>query len=221
MRQRDRFAEVALSLADTSVRRATVLGAVEHPGAFSLYPSTRLADLVAMSGGPRVERESSELVDLADVPAARIVRDGAALPVSIPRALAGDPLHNVRVRPGDLLFVPSARGTRVSVLGSVAQPRVIAHRPGLRLTEALAMAGGSADWADEGDVRIVRGPLSHPRVYRVPLKELWRGEARDVALAPGDIVFVTEHWFGSVTAVVQRLTPFLAASALTIAVSKK
>jgi polysaccharide export outer membrane protein len=83
------------------------------------------------------------------------------------------------------------------------------------------MAGGTSEFADEADVRIVRGPLSQPRVYRANYKDLFRGKATDVLLAPGDVVFVTEHWFGSVTHVVQRLTPFIAATALTVAVSKK
>lgn len=221
MRARDRFVEVTMSFAEPNGRHATVAGAVEHPGDFALRPTMRLADLVSLAGGPRAEKADAELVDLADLSAAAVMRDGKALPISLGRALAGDPRHNVFVRSGDLVVVPAARGSRISVLGSVAQPRVVPFRRGVRLTEVVAMAGGTTEWADEADVRIVRGPLAQPKVYRANLKDLFRGKATDVLLAPGDVVFVTEHWFGSVTQVVQRLTPFLAATALTVAVSKK
>jgi polysaccharide export outer membrane protein len=221
LKKRDKFVEVTVSFAEPSGRRATVVGAVEHPGEFALRPTMRLADLVALSGGPRSDKGDAEVVDLADVAGATLVREGKSVPISLGRALAGDPHHNVYVRSGDLVFVPAARGSRISVLGSVQQPRVVPFRRGVRLTEALAMAGGTSEFADEADVRIVRGPLSQPRVYRANYKDLFRGKATDVLLAPGDVVFVTEHWFGSVTHVVQRLTPFIAATALTVAVSKK
>jgi polysaccharide export outer membrane protein len=220
LRARDRFVEVGLSFADNAGRRASVVGAVEHPGEFGIRPTTRLADLLALSGGPRFDKGDGELTDLADLGGGSVVRAGKALPISIPRAMAGDPRHNVFVRAGDLVFVPPAKGTRVSVLGSVHHPRTVPFRAGLRLTEAIAMAGGTSEWGDEADIRVVRGPLSQPRVYRADLKKLWRGDATDVVLAPGDVVLVTEHWFGSVTAVLQRLTPFLAGAALTVAVAK-
>lgn len=219
-RRQDRFAEVVLALAETGGHRAAVVGAVEHPGEFALRPTTRVAELVAMSGGARVTPEDAELTDLADMDGARVIRAGQTLPVSVRRALLGDPRHNVAVRAGDLLYVPPARGTRISVVGEVQKPRVVPHRIGLRLSEAVAMAGGLSTRADDADVRIIRGPLSEPRVYRTSVADLAAGRGRDVVLVPGDVVFVTESWFASVTDVLHRLTPFLAATALTVAISK-
>jgi polysaccharide export outer membrane protein len=102
-------------------------------------------------------------------------------------------------------------GAVVRVLGQVKMARAIPWRPGLRLSEALARAGGVSWEADQADIRIIRGPLSKPRLYRANFGALVAGQATDVELARGDIVFVTEHWFASTTEVLRRLMPLLTA----------
>lgn len=209
----DRFARALVTVSEAAGHRATVVGAVEKPGAYVVRPDMRVAELVAVTGGPKITGYNGESFDQADIDAARIVRGGTTLPVSVGRALTGDPLHNVRVHPGDLVFLPALRNQRVSVLGEVERPTSVAFYRGLRLTEALARAGGATDDADNGDVRVIRGPLSKPKVYTASIKALRNGEGHDVVLEPGDVVYVTEHWYASVTNVLQRLTPALAAAA--------
>lgn len=214
---RDRFAAVILSVTSPAGQRATVLGAVARPGVYELRPNARVSEGMALAGGPRTFDAEGESHELADLDGARVVRGGAALPISVRRALEGDPRHDIRLRAGDLLCVPPARGRRVVVLGEVRSPKVLPFRRGLRLTEALALSGGTTKDADGADVRVIRGPLSAPKVYRANLDALVAGEGGDVELAPGDIVFVTEHWFATATGVVNRLAPVLAAAAVTTA----
>ena len=109
----------------------------------------------------------------ADVHGARLVREGGAVPVSLQRALEGDPRHNVRVRPGDHLYVPFARGRTITVLGAVGAPGVFAFRRGIRLTEVLARAGGLNERGDRTDVHVVRGSLREPQAYRASLRAMY------------------------------------------------
>jgi polysaccharide export outer membrane protein len=96
------------------------------------------------------------------------------------------------------------------VLGDVGTPQPMAYRQGLRLTEALAVAGGiDTARGDRKDVRIVRGPLREPRVYTANLKDLTSGKATDVVLAPGDIIWVTKSWYASASDVLNALSPIL------------
>lgn len=210
----DRFVRVQLTLVEPGGHRATVLGTVAHPGVHPLAPETRVADLLALAGGPTAQPSEGESVSLADLAGARVVRAGRALPVSVERAAEGDPLHNVRVQPGDLLYVPATTRQRVSVLGSVRSPRSIPFRQGLRLSDAIAMAGGTSPEANAGDVRVVRGALSRPELYTASLTGLANGEAADAMLRPGDVVFVSEHWLATTSQVLNRLTPLLAVGAL-------
>lgn len=123
--------------------------------------------------------------------------------------MEGDPRHNVRVRPGDYLHVPSARGHTITVLGAVGRPTVLSHRDGIRLTEVLARAGGVAERGDRTDVHIVRGELQSPLVYRASLRAIVNGNDHDVVLAAGDIVYVTEEWTNHVGEVLERIAGLL------------
>ncbi|HYI01098.1 SLBB domain-containing protein [Hyalangium sp.] len=212
LRRYDRFGIVSLTVAEPAGHRVSVLGAVARSGTYILGSPTRVADLLAMAGGVQRAEGEAETVELGDLEAARLLRAGEPLPISIPRALAGDPRHNVLLAPRDVLFVPALQGAAVRVLGEVKHPRLIPWRPGLRLSEVLAQAQGMSADADEADVRVVRGPLSAPRLYRASLRALIQGSATDVELARGDIVFVTKHWFASATDVLQRLVPLLVVS---------
>ena len=200
---------VSIRITEPGGHRATVLGAVATPGRVDVAPGTRLADLYALAGGAVVETQQNEAVALADLDGARLVRRGEPMPVSLRLAVQGDPRHNVRIRPGDHLYVPSVRGQLITVLGEVDAPTNIAFRTDLRLTQALAIAGGISSEGDRVDIRIVRGPLREPRVYKASLRALVNGNATDVVLAAGDIVYVTQEWTAHVGEVLSRLLPLL------------
>jgi polysaccharide biosynthesis/export protein len=213
MRAFDRVVRINILLAEPSGHQATVLGAVAEPGRVPLLPGMRLTDLVAAAGGPVNETSGGEVVVLADLDGGRLVRNGETLPVSVRLALEGDPRHNVRVRPGDYLYMPPIRGRAIIVLGEVTEPKLVAFRPALRLTEVLAIAGGLTPEGDRTDIHVVRGPLRAPRVYGASLRAIVNGNASDVILAPGDIVYVTQEWTANVGEVLARLSPLLTVGA--------
>jgi polysaccharide export outer membrane protein len=190
LRQYDRTVRVSIVLTDPAGHGATVVGAVSEPGRYGVTPGMRLADLLAVAGGPQRSEEEAVGFSGADLGGARLVRAGEALPVSLTLALGGDPRHNVRVRPGDVLYVPADLQRLVSVLGQVRDSQVMQHRPGMRITQALALAGGVTRDGNWGDVRVIRGDSEHPRVYQASVADIVDGRAPDVVLAPGDIVYV-------------------------------
>lgn len=211
MRQIDTVVRVALTIASPDGHHVTVLGAVRSPRRVLVRPGMRMTDLLAEVEGPAETTETPGIATgpVADLSGARLVRDGRTLPISLVRAMEGDPRHNVRVRPGDHLYVPNARDNAVVILGAVSGPRVIAHREGIRLTEALARAGGLAERGDRADIHIVRGPLEQPLVYRASLRAIVNGSRSDVVLASGDVVYVTEEWTAHVGEVVSRVASIL------------
>lgn len=211
LRRYDRFVRVNVVITEFAGHMAVVVGAAQNPGRYQVVPGMRLADLIALSGGPATGQVQLVPTPLGNLDLARLVRAEETLPVSIPLARTGDPRHNVRIRPGDHLYIPPVTDELIMVLGEVRQPQPVAYREGLRLTEVLARAGGVDNArGDRKDIRIVRGPMNEPRVYTTNLKALSAGEATDVQLAPGDIIYVSRAWYASTSDVLNALSPILA-----------
>jgi polysaccharide export outer membrane protein len=212
LRTSDRFVRASVLVTAWGGHTATLIGAIVQEGTRALTPGMRLAEIIAAAGGPLRTggADGAEPSYIADLDAARVVRNGQALPVSLRRALDGDPRHNVFVHPGDQIFVPAGLGSRIAVLGNVTiGGLMLTHRPGIRLTEALASAGGITLDADDNDVRVVRGALANPVVYQWNFEDFVEDRRGDIELAPGDVVFVSEHWVAQMGEVLNRLAPLL------------
>jgi protein involved in polysaccharide export with SLBB domain len=119
----------------------------------------------------------------------------------------GDLSQNVFLQPDDFVYVPSALAQQVYVLGAVRSPRAMPYTDGMTIVSALAGASGATtvDWFIPGygnstygpqpdaylsHIGIVRGSLSEPRMMVVDYGAIIKGKARDVALEPGDIIYV-------------------------------
>lgn len=209
LRQYDRTVRVSILLTAPSGHVATVIGAVQTPGRYTISPGQRLADLLAEAGGPARNEESAVGFSGADLGAARLVRGGSSLPISVNLALSGDPRHNVRIRPGDVLYVPADLQRLVSVIGQVRESQVMQHRPGMRITQALALAGGVTRDGNWGDIRVLRGDSERPRVYQASVADIVDGRAPDVVLAPGDIVYVASAGHADLRDVMNSVSAFL------------
>ena len=71
------------------------------------------------------------------------------------------------------------------------------------------IAGGLTTGARASEVRLIRGGLHDPEVYVVDLEAVFDGEAVDVPLQPGDIVFVPETPLAAWNDVVKQILPTL------------
>lgn len=60
----------------------------------------------------------------------------------------------------------------------------------LTVVQAIALSGGSAREACLSNVAILRGSLAQPQIAIVAVDAILHGQAPDVRLEPGDIVFV-------------------------------
>lgn len=209
----DRFVRVSVLLTAQGGHYATVIGAVGQEGQVALSPGMRVAELIAAAGGPlRITKDTGEMSFVADLDGARLVRNSVPLPINIRLALSGDPRHNVIIHPTDQLFMPPGLGSRIAILGvqtTGTGGTMVTYRPGIRLTEALATAGGFNINSDLEDIRLLRGPLKKPLIYRYDIEQLFAGKTNDIELAPGDVIFVSEHWSATMGEVVNRVVPLL------------
>lgn len=175
--------QVAVIVREFRRVRVSVLGQVGRPGTFELLPPVRVLDALSSAGG---------LLESADRKAARLIRaDGTVLSLDLERAQQGDPAHNPTLETGDALVVPEDLVGFVFVLGEVNKPGAFRLKGDMRVLEALALAGGLTEKAWVERAYVLRGRTDRLPVDLAAL--LTRGDQRhNVALQPGDLVFVPE-----------------------------
>ena len=97
----------------------------------------------------------------------------------------------MQIFPGDTLMVP--RAGIVYVVGNVARAGgyVLDGRNTLTVEEVMALAGGSARAAALKRVQLVRTlPDGRKEAITIPVNLIYKGQAPDVALKDGDILYV-------------------------------
>ena len=180
-----------------AVKRVVYLqGAVQAERGEIELPSTgrlTLARALQAAGGTTEEADRSRV---------RIVRRDPATGtlVSLPafdlqemeRLAAFD--RDPPLEPGDTISVP--RLGKVSIWGNVNQPgRYLCHR-GMTLTALFAEAVGLKAFSKLSEVLVIRGGEGSgaERTYAVDVNAIFKGQAQDPLLVPGDRVYVEEDW---------------------------
>ena len=113
----------------------------------------------------------------------------------IQELLSKDYLVNPQVH----VFIEEYHVKQISVLGAVKSPGrydMYTERE-TTLLEAIAMAGGFSDVAAVNHTRIIRSEEGEKSVIQIRITDITKKgqKEKDVALKPGDIVFVPESFF--------------------------
>jgi protein involved in polysaccharide export with SLBB domain len=188
---------VSIILREVASRHVWILGRVQAPGVYPLAAPTTLLEAIAEAGGTmslasyRDQEAAGVGEELTDLRRSFVVRQGKCLPVDFERLLAeGDLSQNIYLEPDDFIYFPSAAARDVYVLGAVTQPRLVPYHAGLTVAGAVAGSYGTLTGAYLSHVAVVRGALSRPHMMVVDYRRVIRGQAGDVELEPGDIVYV-------------------------------
>ena len=183
-------------------------GEVVEPGVYPLDTNVSITKAIAMAGGLNKGQYRASTIELADLPHAYLVRQGKVLPVDFVRLLReGDLRFDVQLQPGDYIRIPSGLSKEVYVLGEVREPMLFAFRENLPMSRVVAQAEGFTPDADLGRIHIIRGALHNPTVIVCDFRKVISGEARDVRLEPGDVVYVPETGLTSFARVMDKILP--------------
>jgi polysaccharide export outer membrane protein len=121
------------------------------------------------------------------------------LPINFQRLLRnGDLRHNIRLRTGDVVFVPDNAGDQAFVFGGVVGERtglgtVQFVHGSLDILQALAQAGFGFRERSQGllsETRVIRSEGDRGVLFIVDVERILEGEAATFHLMPGDIIFV-------------------------------
>ncbi len=165
-------------------RRIVVLGQVNRPGAYDVLEGQRVTELVAAAGG---------VTPRAALQRAFIMRGAEQIPVDLQKILAGNLEANIPLRPGDMMVVPESQN-RIAVLGGVNKPGTYDLLDGMKLIDAIALAGGQTEQGHLNQVQIIRLEAGKTKTITADLTRALSGQdlSQNVLLQPGDVVYVVE-----------------------------
>ena len=94
--------------------------------------------------------------------------------------------------PSVSVFIKEYSSKKVFVLGEVEKPGTFPFTAGMNIVEAISLAGGFKSSANANYVIVTRhGPNGDQRIP-VPVEKITKGEAVNLNLQPGDIIFVPD-----------------------------
>jgi polysaccharide biosynthesis/export protein len=103
--------------------------------------------------------------------------------------------RDIIVDPHVLVRVREATSKRISVLGAVAKPGTLSIVAGMTIVQAVSQAGGFTPLASKDETVVTRRVKGKLQRYRITMTEITRGNAEDIKVSPGDIIFVPERVF--------------------------
>ncbi len=185
---------VTLTLRGVASQRIWILGQVPNPGIYPLATPLTLLEAISLAGGS-AGGISAEAVG-AGAPAANlrnsfVMREGKLLGVDFYRLFQkGDMSQNIYLQADDFIYLKPGGAPKVYVLGAVARSGPVPFVDKVSLLSAIASAGSTVPYANFREVAIIRGSLTKPSLATVNYRAVAKGQAPDVLLEPGDIVYV-------------------------------
>ena len=103
--------------------------------------------------------------------------------------------QNIKLQPGDTVYVSSSGERKVYVLGQVVDPGPYELGTGSTVLEILQAAGGLAEFGNPNRIQVRRTVDGKTQIIAVNISEISRGDrTQDIELQPGDVVTVPKSW---------------------------
>lgn len=207
-----RYPQVALIPVRINGKKVSIFGAVNKPGTYMVTDNMRISDIFADAGGASTGLMDGTVKELANIPGSYIIRNGAILPVNFTEAIyKGNPLHNIKVFPEDIIYIAQKENSRVTLMGEVKNPRQINWEANMTLIDAIAQAGGLTDehWKNVLILRKTKeaDPGTELKVYKVNINDLYAGRGRNFTVAAEDIIYAPKDAISEYNVFIKKLLP--------------
>ncbi len=199
--------KVGISPLEIHSETATIVGAVNSAGIYTISNGMRLVDIFAQAGGSASRLYDGQVLDAADFAHSVFIRDGEIVPIDFAKAIEqGDQLHNLELHKGDYIYIAAKDDAMVYLIGDVKSPQRRIWTKGTGLLELLATCG----WLNETywpHAIILRGGVAKPKLYKVDLDGILQGKKPNLLLEPGDIVYIPHDDISEYNVFIRKLFP--------------
>ncbi len=194
---------VSLIVDEYTSNQVTVLGRVERAGVQKFAQSPTLAEVLAGAGAMPILDKQATLTRCA------IMRGRDKLIwVDLKALLNGDPAYNLRMKKGDIVFIPDSSDTSIYVLGQVTRPGSYRLTQRMTVLDALAQAGGPTEDAKTEQIGLYRAGSNSIEV--LSFADLINpARAANFALQDGDVLFLPRSGLGEFGYFMRQISPSL------------
>lgn len=192
---------VTISVESYTSNQVTVLGRVQNAGRLQFPQPPTLAEVLASAGALPILDKQATLTRCA------IMRGREKLIwVDLKALLNGDLAFNIRMKKGDIVFIPDSSDTSVYVLGSVSKPGSYRLTPRMTLLDAIAQAGGPNEDAAPGKIGLYRAGVKSVEV--LDFRSLIAPDRSvNYALEDGDVIFVPTNGLADIGYFLRQISP--------------
>lgn len=188
---------VAVHIKEHLSKQITLLGAVNAPGTYNYVSKRRILDILAMGNGLTAKAGSFCYVTRQDSKSGQRVSYMIDLDELMKR---GDMASNHMILGGDVIYIPESGQCFVD--GAVRKPGNYPISNNMSVSEAIALAGGLASYADDDSIKLVRymGRARERQVVTLSYQQLQAGVGDTLLLQDQDIIFAESSATGKLMA---------------------
>jgi polysaccharide export outer membrane protein len=167
-------------------KQITLVGAVNKPGTYEYVSRRRLLDVLAIGAGLTEKAGSYVYITRQDHKTGQSANYLVDLDDLIKN---GNMAENHIILGGDVIYLPESGQCFVD--GAVRKPGTYQLNSNMTITEAIALAGGLASYADNDSIKLIRfmGRGKQREVVSLSYTDLQRGAGDTLMLKDQDIVF--------------------------------
>jgi polysaccharide export outer membrane protein len=204
--------KIDIFLKESSSKQIGLAGQVTAVGSFPYRSNFHLLDLISLAGGflPSADRKKVRILRRSGTDRRVIIVNADEIMSS------GDPGKDVLLQPGDMVEVSRGRGG-IAIFGTVDSPGVYDYIYDMRMIDLISACHGFHDGANIKHIMVIRGEGVTQTTTIINFNQVVRNNPKaNIALQPGDIVYVPQRSLWTTSATAQVFTP-IATIVLTIA----
>ena len=177
---------VSIYIKEHLSKQITLVGAVGNPGTFDYVAQRRLLDVLAIGGGLKEEAGSFAFVTRMEHKSGKSVNYMIDLDDLVRN---GNMTHNHIILGGDVIFIPESGQCFVD--GAVRKPGTYSLESNMTITEAIALAGGLAGYADDDSIKLIRyiGRGKPRQIVSLSYSDLQAGVGDTLILKDQDVIY--------------------------------
>jgi polysaccharide export outer membrane protein len=179
----------------------TVLGRVEKAGVHRFMQSPTLIDVLANAGAMPILDKQATLSRCA------IIRGRNKLIwVDLKALLNGDVNYNIRMKKGDIVYIPDSSDTSVYVMGAVGRPGSYRMTPRMTVLDAISQAGGLTENARSDRIGLYRAGTQMVE-YLTWSDLIVSDRTKNYAMEDGDVLFIPTTGLSDFGYVMKQIAP--------------